>query len=455
MSEKLDSLRNRAIRAGVWTLAGYTLSYILRLASNLLLSRLLIPDAFGVIAIANLVLVGLAMLSDLGLKPSVVQNRRGHEGVFLNTAWLVQIVRGLLLCALAVFISLIIGISRALDLAPHGSVYADPSLPYVIAVLSLTTAIAGFESTRLLEASRNLQLARITRLDLASQIFGFVLMIGWASVDHSIWALVAGALATSLSRMTLSHVWLPGLANRVQWDRSAFVEIVRFGKWLFLSSVLYFIATSGDRVVLGALVDSRTLGAYAIAFLIYSSIDQVLTKIIVDVSFPALTEIVRSRRHQVQEAYYRFHFAIASVAYFCAGVLAISGGAIISVLYDQRYQQAGWILQVLALGLLTVPYRIATQAFLAFNLGKSYFYLQSVRVVTLFVALPVGFAVGGFAGAVWGVVASYFSSIPLVLIYARSVGLFRLRSELRPIPVMLVGLLAGGMVRFAATRILH
>ena len=60
---------------------------MLRFGSNLLLTRLLVPKMFGVMAVAMLVIIGLAMFSDLGLKPSVVHSRRGNEPVFLNTAW--------------------------------------------------------------------------------------------------------------------------------------------------------------------------------------------------------------------------------------------------------------------------------------------------------------------------------------------------------------------------------
>ena len=42
---------------------------------------------FGVMAIATLVMIGLAMFSDLGLRQNIIQSKRGGEFLYLNTAW--------------------------------------------------------------------------------------------------------------------------------------------------------------------------------------------------------------------------------------------------------------------------------------------------------------------------------------------------------------------------------
>ena len=81
------SLGTRAQRGAFWVAAGYGASQLIRLGSNLILTRLLFPEAFGLMAVVNSVLAGFAMFSDLGLVPSVVQNRRGDDPRFLATAW--------------------------------------------------------------------------------------------------------------------------------------------------------------------------------------------------------------------------------------------------------------------------------------------------------------------------------------------------------------------------------
>src|SRR5260370_33210440 len=97
-------LKHRALRAGWWTLASYILNLAIRFGSNLILTRLLAPEMFGVMTIAPIIIIGLAMFSDLGLKQNIVQSVRGHDTHFLNTSWTIQMLRGVLLsvCALGV-----------------------------------------------------------------------------------------------------------------------------------------------------------------------------------------------------------------------------------------------------------------------------------------------------------------------------------------------------------------
>ena len=209
VSEKI-SLRTRVLNAGAWSLAGFALSTIVRFGSNLLMTRLLAPEMFGVLAIASTVMVGLAMFSDLGVKQSIVQSKRGREAAFLNTAWSIQILRGILLWLVGLGVSLD-PLAGRLEAIPLGSVYAAPSLPYVIGVLSLSAAIGGFDSTKMIEASRGLFVSRIIKIEISSQICGLAAMIAWVSVDRSIWALVMGSLCSTLARVVLGHSLLPEL----------------------------------------------------------------------------------------------------------------------------------------------------------------------------------------------------------------------------------------------------
>ena len=181
-------------------------------------------------------------------------------------------------------------------------------------------------------------------------MIGLCCMFGWIVFDRSIWSLVAGALGSSLARAVLTHIWLSGHPNRWQWDRAAFEEIFGFGKWIFLSSILGFLVGNGDRILLGGLINADVLGVYSIAFSIFSIVDQIVGRIVAGVAFPALSEISRERRHDLKAGYYKFHGPIAAATYFCAGALMTSGQALIGLLYDHRYADAGWMLEVLAVG---------------------------------------------------------------------------------------------------------
>lgn len=443
------TLKQRVFKAGAWTVAGFGLSQVIRFGSNLLMTRLLVPDMFGVMAIAQMILYGLALFSDVGLRQNIVQSRRGHVAAFLNTAWMIQILRGGLIWFFALVAALVVVAINRFGFAPSTSVYANPDLPYVVAILSASAAISGFDSTKMYEASRNLMLDRITRIEITSQVTGLLCMFGWVAFDRTIWALVAGSLCAVLARTILSHLWLPGVANRWQWDPAAFHEIIHFGKWIFLSSILGFLVNSGDRIFLGGLISATTLGVYAIAFLIISTVETLLTKIISDVSFPALSEVVRERPAALKASYYRFHVIVASFTYLVAGVLMTSGHALIGFLYDERYGQAGWMMEVLATALLTIPFRVAPQCFQALGMPRLLSNIIVIRLITLCLATPIGFHFFDLPGALWGIVFSAFSALPPTIFYKVRYGLFDLRKELLLLPLALVGMAAGKGVSMA------
>src|SRR5204863_421086 len=81
----------------LWSATEYLAGFILRLGSNLILARLLVPEMFGLMALVNTFMMGLQMFSDVGIGPSIIQNRRGDDPAFLNTAWTIQVMRGMAL----------------------------------------------------------------------------------------------------------------------------------------------------------------------------------------------------------------------------------------------------------------------------------------------------------------------------------------------------------------------
>lgn len=447
------SLKKRVFNASAWSLGGYGLTQAIRFASNLVLTRLLVPETFGVMSIAQLLLVCLVMLTDFGFHVSLIQSNRGGDPLFVNTIWVTQIVRGVLLWFVALAISLFLIFANKTGVVPKNGVYADPSLPYVIAITALSTIIRGAQSTKLYEASRELSLGRITRIEILSQVAGLLLLFGWLVFNRSIWALVASSLCSAIISTLLSHIWLPGIANRWEWDRTSFNEILNFGKWIFLSSLLGFFAYNSDRFLLAGIVSVRLFGIYVIAYLIFSVIDQVLNKIISDVSFAALSEVARERPAELTAKYYGFYVPIALFSYFCSGFLLISGPKLIGFLYDPRYAEAGWILQIFALALLTGPLRLAAQSFLILGMGNVHSYIHAARLVSLYVGIPLGVHFFGFPGGVWATVLAYFSTLPLTIAYAAKTGLFDIRKELVLLPAILVGVIVAMIFNVALDQI--
>lgn len=397
-----SGLKQRAFAAGRWSVLGFGLSQGIRLVTTLVMTRFLAPSMFGVMAIAVMVNVIASLLTDLGIRQNIIQSRRGDDPAFLDTAWTVQIVRGIVIWALALLVAIALFVAGQLGHLAGDTVYGTPLLPWVLAVSSFSVVITGFQSTRGAVAERSLNQRKLIQIELACQLAAFFVMIAIAWVTRSIWSLVVGQLVAGLVGVLMSHLFLPGHADRLRWDPSALKEIVAFGKWIFASSFVGVFALYADRIVLGGLVSASVLGQFAIAATLVAAVQGVFSKLYATVVMPVLSETARDDRGRLKEVFYRVRIPTDLALLFCAGFLAATGQLVVGILYDQRYAEAGWMLQILALSLVWARYDATQQLYLALGEPKFVAFLNFARFVSVFLALLVGFRLDGVRGAIWG-----------------------------------------------------
>ena len=447
------SLKHRLVRAASWSLLGFGLSQVIRLGSNLLLTRLLAPDLYGVMAIGYMVMVGVGMFSDIGLGPSIVRSTRGDEPRFLNVCWVVQFLRGGIITIVGLCVAL--GLHLFANAPPSGSaasVYGDPRLPGVVAGLSVIGLITGLESTKVWIARRRMALGLLTKIELASGIATTAVTILWAYWSHSIWAFVFGGLIGTAVRTTLTHWVLPGPANRPEWESKAFDEIFAFGKWAFVSSMLTFLLASGDRILLGGVLDPKTMGFYAIAFILINSLQAAIGKVESYAVLPALAEVIRDRPADLMKTIYRVRLPIDVICLVSAGALFILGDLVVKLLYDSRYEPAGWMMSILALTLVTTRLDMFDQCVLALGRTKLLSGMNTVRLVTIYCLVPMGYWLYGLEGAIWGVAGSALVNAVAVLNFQGRLGLLDVKRELLALPLFGAGLLFGWLVRLASHK---
>jgi O-antigen/teichoic acid export membrane protein len=443
------TLKQRILRAGGWTLVGYGAGQVIRLGGNLVMTRLLVPEMFGVMAIASIVLAMLGMLSDLGLNHNIVQSKRGEDPEFLDTAWAVQILRGVLLWVVALLLSAGLYLGNLAGWFPAASVYASPELPLVIAVGTFAAVISGFQSTGMALAHRNFEQKRLTQIEFASQFTALAFMVVVGVATRSVWALVVGGLVGAATTTLLSHLWLTRHRNRIQWDRSSLHELISFGKWTFVSSIFTVLAANGDRLLLGGYVSADTLGLYAIAALILGAIEGVLGRFLGAVSLPALSEVARNDPARLREIYYKLRVPADLLLLFGGGVLFTAGQLAITLLYDPRYAAAGGMLQILGLSYIAARYNVAYHIYLAVGRPRYLAIINIVRCVALFAVVPLAFAFGGAEAAIWGIALHGLIMVPFLVAFNARLDLNDTRRELMVLAALPAGMGAGYLLRLA------
>lgn len=411
-TKSMTPLKKLAIRGTVWTIASYGSSQILRFGSNLILTRFLFPKLFGLMALVYVFITGLHLFSDIGVGPSIIQNKRGDDPAFLNTAWTLQVIRsfGLWFCCV-------------LLAWPIAKFYGEPQLLWLIPVVGLNTIISGFNSTALFTLNRHMEVGQLAIFELGGQIISLVVMIVWAWFSPTIWALVGGSLVSATIQMVWSHQLIPGSSNRLAWNKEATKELISFGRWIFVSTAMTFLAWQTDRLILGKLFSFEMLGVYGIAFTLSDMPRQIILAISSKVIFPALSKLTDLPRETFRTKILNNRKPVLIASALGLAMVVSFGDILISVLYDNRYAQAGWMLPILALGVWPI---ILTQTIdpALFAIGKPRYvaYGCFLSFLSLAIGIPLGFYLMGPVGAI---IAVPFNNLPFygVIIY----GLWRER----------------------------
>ncbi len=335
-SKEASSLRKRAMRGSAWTIAGYLINNFLRLGSNLVLAYALFPEAFAIVAYASIALQGLEMFSDIGIGPAIVQSPRGSDPIFLNTAWTLQIIRGLLLFTATFLLGF-----------PVAWFYNEPSLAWVIPVTGLNFVINGLQSTSVHTCSRAINLSRLTIWGLIEAILKAAITITWALLWPSVWALIGGALISYTVGMFLTHTILPGIRNRLCWERKAVQSILRFGGWVFLSTMMTFLANQADRLILGKLVPMGVVGVYGIALMFARLPYDIGSRLAGSVLFPVLASIIQEDRSSFHRKFLKSRDLILAISQFGIVTVIIASPWFFNFVYDPRYKDASFLAPLL------------------------------------------------------------------------------------------------------------
>lgn len=404
-----SSLFARVMRGSALTAGSYAITQALRLASNLILTRLLFPEAFGLMALVSVFLVGLAMFSDVGIGPAISRSPRGDDPAFLDTAWSLQVGRGLILwlatCALA---------------WPAARFYEAPDLAALLPAAGLTLLIAGFNPTRIETANRHLLIGRLTALDLTAQSVGIVAMVVLALIWPSVWALVLGAMVGSVTKLALTHFLLPGPRNHLRWEPEAGRELIHFGKWIFLSTACGFLLSQGDKAILGAFLRLDELGVYNIGYFLASFPVLLAGAVTSRILIPIYRDQHPAAAPQNFARLRRLRFGLTGGILTLLAVMAFAGQPLVHVLYDARYAQAGIIVVMIACAQMPLVVGMTyDQSALAAGDARSYFWVMAARAAAQSGAFLAGAAYWGLGGALAGQALAYLAMHPLLVWLAR------------------------------------
>ncbi len=380
-AEPQGSLKKRTVKAGGWQLFQVVLGNLMRLGSNLIMTRLLVPEAFGLMSFVMTIVTAFTLLSDIGIQRSVIRDADGNTTHYLHAAWVLQIYRGSLIAA-GIFLTAVLTGLFAPHYAPEGTVYADPQLPFLLAAITLVPFLDALKSTNQFLASRLFHNGRSAAVQIAGQFSALVVQVSIAYFWPSVWSLIIGTTLGQLVKTLISHLVFQG--PRMAWKPNQEISnrIWNFGKFLMASSTLTFAATNADKFILASFLESAEFGLYAIALVWISAGQTLLNRLSQGVGFAAIGEVLRVRPNDAPSLFKRFQ---------------------------------GHYLTLLSLGFLTLRFDSMNMLILNHGNSRAMMVVSGIRAVVVVSLLPAAFAVAEVPGALLAVALTPLSSAPYTI----------------------------------------
>jgi len=413
-------LATRTARSGVWMTALNVSRRVLELVALLVLARLLTPDDFGLLGIALLTLTGLERFSELGFTSALIQRREENVDSYLDTAWTLQLLRGLILGGVTLLIA-----------GPAADFFNEPAVEPILQVVALTPVLAGFENPGVIYFQKDLEFHRQFVHLISTSVVYVGVTIALAFVWGNVWALVVGKVVSEVSQTVVSYL-IHGYRPRPAFDREAAGDLIGFGKWVTASGIIYFLADEGDDFVVGWLLTATSLGFYRLAYRLALTPASEITGVVSTVMFPAYSKLQDDLR-AVREAFFKT-VQLTTALTFPTGV----GIFIVAPVFVEAVLGAEWVPMVDALQVLSV-YGLIISLASSFGpvwlaLGRPDFSAKvgALRVVVMAVLIYPATTEYGVAGTAGAVIAAYLiGGLPVDLYLATRLMEMRLVRFLR------------------------
>ena len=273
-----ERLSQRVVKSGFWAFALRAVNRVFSFVRLIILARVLAPDDFGLMGIALLTMATLDTFSQTGFQAALIQKRDDIKS-YLDAAWTVLILRGSILFAILYIIA---------PFAAH--FFNAKEAEVIIRVIGLSFLIQAFTNIGVIYFEKELEFNKFFIYSFVGTLSDFVVAVSAALILKNVWALVFGSLAGSTA-MCITSYFIHPYRPKFDFHLGKAKELFGFGKWILGSSILVFLYTQGDDILVGRLLGATALGFYQLAYRVSLIPVREITLVISQISFPAFSKL--------------------------------------------------------------------------------------------------------------------------------------------------------------------
>ncbi|MDH4393728.1 MAG: lipopolysaccharide biosynthesis protein [Aquabacterium sp.] len=427
-------------RGAVWMISLRLLERSIGFVSTLILARLLMPEDFGLVAMAMTVFAFVELAGQFGFDLALIRDRKA-ERVHYDSAWSLQVASGVVMCA-----------ALALLAAPMSHYFAEPRLVPVLLVLAGVALAQSFENIGTVNFRKEFAFAKDFQLMLGKKLVAFVVTIALAVATQSYWALLGGIVASRLSGLALSYLMS---SYRPRFDFRECRALLRFSRWIVLRSLVDYLIERGPDLIIGRMLNVSTLGFYRVS-------REIATLPTTELIFPVMRAVfpgyaaVAADRQRLADAFLQVQSFIVYLALPVGIGLVLLAEPVVGLLLGAKWADVVPLVQILGVyGAITVFQ--ATNLSIFNVLGRPQWGAGLKALEALLLLPAVYWAVAnqhGISGAAWAIVLAQLAVIPLGMALISRLLQIGFRRRLAVSWRPLVGTLAMGAALLALRHLL-
>lgn len=386
-------LSKRVVIGTSWLIFTRLILRMLGLVSTVVLARLLIPNDFGIVALAMAFQTLLMGVSELGFKEALIKFQTDEKSDF-DTVWTLNLCRALILSTATLACSRFV--PGWLD---------TPELGSVLLIMAVMPLLTGFSNPKFVTLDRELDFSKSFVLETTAQFLTVVVTITLAILWRNYWAMICGLLTGALVHVTLTYVLLP---YRPHFSFSSTRKLFGFSIWLSGQNVINSISYNMDKFIAAGLLNTQTVGNFYMGQEISSLLTRELFMPISRALYPGFAKTSGNRSALRQNV-------IESMGVFAGIGLPLGFGfafiadEFVAIVLGEKWETIVPMVQLLApiLGVQTLA-GVATGAMLALGETRSMFFRALANISIRLPLLVMGGMWWGFTGLFVAHAASSF-----------------------------------------------
>lgn len=372
---KEENLRNKFVNATKWSTITEIAAKLVTPITNMILARIISPEAFGVVATVTMIMSFADMFTDAGFQKYLVQHEfKDKEEKFknANVAFWTNFM-------ISIFLWLIIIVFRD----PIAKSVGNPGLGNVIAIACIQLLLTSFSSIQMALYRREFNFKTLFLVRMIAVCIPFVVTIPLAFLGLSYWSIIIGGITMELSNaiiLTSKSSWKPQLYYNVK----VLKEMFSFSIWSLIEAISIWLTTWVDMFIIGNSLNQYYLGIYKTSTAMVNALMGLIAAAIIPVLFSGL-----SRLQYDEDKFNRMYLTtqrVAAIFIFPIGILIyLYSDLATQILLGSEWWEASEVIGVWALtsSIMIVFGHFCSEVYRAKGRPKLSFLAQLLHLVVL------------------------------------------------------------------------